>query len=53
MRPNLTKDHVCNVVKVKSIKGDVKSSVEKKEESIGGKNSYSDILIQGESLCQG
>ena len=45
--------YVGNVVKVESIKGEVESSVDTKEENTDETNSCTGIVINAESLYQG
>ena len=45
--------YVGSVVKFESIKGEVKSSVDTKEENMDEKNSCAGIVIYAESLYQG
>ena len=53
MGPPSIKERFVNVVEVESIKGEVESSVDIKEENTERKKSYADIVLHGESLCQG
>ena len=48
-----TNECVVNVVRVESNKGEVESSVNKKEENTETKNTYIERFIPGKSLYQG